>query len=410
MSKSIVILGRQPAIGLAELESLYGAKAVTPLFGGYTLLDVDAKDVTFSRLGSCMKLATVLKVLDTTDWMAIEKYLLKMVPEHMQYVPDGKFTLGLSVYNLSATIPMLTRTSLTLKKIIRATSRPVRVVPNKAPALSTAQVLHNDLTGERGLELIFVRDGQKTIVALTEAEQDINDYTARDQARPKRDARVGMLPPKLAQTIINLAQGPIELTGYSLQVTETQTPNSKLLTPLVLDPFCGTGVILQEALLMGYDVYGTDLVPRMIDYSTANITWLRERWERASGDVRIEVGDAMNFEWQQTPDLVAAETYLGEPISQMPSPEKLHRLILGTDDLHTKMLQNLATQIPHGTRLCLAVPAWRTNRGFKHLPTLDHLAKLGYTRLDFEHAKQTELIYAREDQLVARELVVLVKN
>ncbi len=32
--------------------------------------------------------------------------------------------------------------------------------------------------------------------------------------------------------------------------------------------------MLQEALLMGYEVYGTDLEPRMIDYSQANLGWL----------------------------------------------------------------------------------------------------------------------------------------
>lgn len=59
--------------------------------------------------------------------------------------------------------------------------------------------------------------------------QDIESYTARDQARPMRDARVGMLPPKLAQIIINLALSNNDITE-------------------VLDPFCGTGVVLQEGI------------------------------------------------------------------------------------------------------------------------------------------------------------------
>ena len=75
-----------------------------------------------------------------------------------------------------------------------------------------------------------------------EGVQNISAYAMRDQKRPKRDAFVGMLPPKLAQIMINLALGD-------------QEPKDKLL----LDPFCGTGVLLQEALLMGLKVYGTDL-------------------------------------------------------------------------------------------------------------------------------------------------------
>lgn len=370
---------------------MYGSENVQPLQGA-ALVSVDPGDIAFQRLGGAMKLTQVLHELDTTDWFKIEKYLLKMVPDHIQYVPDGKLTLGLSAYNLSATVNMMTKTGLTLKKIIKATGRPVRLVPNKTPALSSAQVLHNDLCGERGWELVFVRNGENTLVCLTVDEQDIEAYGARDQARPKRDARVGMLPPKLAQTIVNLAAGS----------------SPEVANHTVLDPFCGTGVVLQEALLMGYDVQGTDLEPRMIDYSIANITWLRNNWDAATGNVIIELGDAQTHQWKKPVHLVAAETYLGEPISQMPGPEKLARLIDGTDGLHYKMLANLHAQLPKGTRLCLAVPAWRTQKGFKHLPTLDQLAKLGYTRMVFEHAKNDDLIYAREDQMVARELVVLI--
>jgi hypothetical protein len=56
----------------------------------------------------------------------------------------------------------------------------------------------------------------------------------------------------------------------------------------------------------------------MIDYSIANITWLRNNWDEAAGSVRIEVGDAQSHTWHKPVDMVAAETYLGEPISQMP--------------------------------------------------------------------------------------------
>ena len=103
-------------------------------------------------------------------------------------------------------------------------------------------------------------DKDKIIIARTKKVQDITDYTDRDRNRPKRDAYVGMLPPKLAQIIINLASGNNQIAGKRL-----------------LDPFCGTGVIPQEALLMGFDVYGTDIEQKMIDYSQINIEWLKSR-------------------------------------------------------------------------------------------------------------------------------------
>ena len=51
-----------------------------------------------------------------------------------------------------------------------------------------------------------------------------------------------MIPPKLARTMINLAVGEND---------------PKSIT--VFDPFCGTGTILMEGLMVGVTVMGSDL-------------------------------------------------------------------------------------------------------------------------------------------------------
>lgn len=387
--KSLIILGRQPALGLAELESLYGAKVLRPVGYDAVLVDIAPALIDFNRLGGSIKLCKVLAELPTTNWRDMESYLMKTIGEHLKYVPEGKFKLGLSTYGLRARPTEINASGLRLKKIIKSEGRSVRVVPNKTPALNSAQVLHNQLTGPTGWELVFYRSGHKTILAQTVAEQDIEAYSRRDQNRPRRDAKVGMLPPKLAQIIINLTCPP---TGST-----------------VLDPFCGTGVVLQEALLMNYAVYGTDLEPRMIEYSKDNLDWLHQKRD-GNFDIRLEVGDAVKHKWQPVPDVVAGETYLGKPLSKEPSPDLLHTIMEECERIHRGALDNLHRQLPKGARLCLAVPAWRVKNGFKHLRTLDYLRELGYNRIEFKFAKASELIYFREDQLVARELVVLVKN
>ncbi len=80
------------------------------------------------------------------------------------------------------------------------------------------------------------------------------------------------------------------------------------------------------------------------------------------------------------------------------------------DTIHKKFLQNVARQTKPGFRLCIAVPAWKTKNGFQHLKTLDSLEELGYTRVSFAHARPKDLVYHREDQIVARELVVLIRK
>ena len=90
MDDSIAILGRQPALGLAELESLYGEKNVTPIGSIAAKLSIMPCSVEFSRLGGTVKLCKTLKVFDTTSWHDIEAYLVDVSPEHSKNAPRVK--------------------------------------------------------------------------------------------------------------------------------------------------------------------------------------------------------------------------------------------------------------------------------------------------------------------------------
>ncbi len=413
---TICILGRQPALGLAELESLYGANHVRP-FGNNAILDIEPANVDFQRLGGTIKVTKVLTNALGNSWPAIEKYLLANVPLHLTHLPEGKFTLGLSCYGLSAQTVDINKSALKVKKLIKSTGRPVRVVPNMAADLSSAQVLHNGLTKLGGWELCAVSDGKSTILAQTIFVQDINAYAARDQARPARDARVGMLPPKLAQIIINLAVGKIDeslVTSRQSSVSDQETIDKRLATtkaPLLLDPFCGTGVVLQEALLMGYEVTGTDLEPRMVEYSMKNLEWLGERFTLPASRFTLSQGDATSHSWTEPFDKVACETYLGRPLAHLPPAADLAQIVSDVNTIISKFLKNIASQAKPGTRMCLAVPAWNlANKKFKSLPVLDKLTDMGYNVIKFEHVRSEDLIYYREGQVVARQLIVLEKK
>jgi len=436
MSKSLIILGRQPALGLAELESLFGADKVTPFGDQAALLDVEAADVYFPRLGGAIKLCSTIATGYTTDFSRVQKLLTPQLPAFASLPETGKITLGLSAYGLKISKEKLFAAGLTLKKQLRNADRSVRLVPlTEGTHLNSAQVLHNKLLTDSGRELVFVSDGRQTVCAETVDEQNLESYTLRDRGRPKRDARVGMLPPKLAQTIINLAAGDVNSSRSNT----------------ILDPFCGTGVLLQEAMLMGYDAYGTDLEPRMIEYTQKNLEWLRQEYN-PPGQYNLAVGDATGFHWNSPIGHVASEAYLGRPFTTKPNPEILTKTVSDVNLILKKFLHNIGSQLESGTRLCLGVPAWnlepsreslhssavRDDRRasersvrkkyvsteaessarnvpnakirFKHLPLIDQLGDLGYNRVSFEHVRDEDLLYYREDQIVARELLVITRK
>jgi tRNA G10 N-methylase Trm11 len=413
MIESVLILGRQPALGLAELESLYGSGKVELLGGQAAYVHVDPCLLAFDRLGGSTKFCKLLTILDTTNWKEIEKFLLKVSPGHSERMPEGKMRLGLSVIGLNVTTGQLEATGLSMKKVIKKTGRNVRLVPNKELELNTASVIHNQLTGPTGWELYFIRHGAKTFVAQTVMVQDIDSYTRRDRERPKRDAKVGMLPPKLAQIIINLAAGPLpEDTLQNIcDIPAGEAVPRVLLNKRVLDPFCGTGVVLQEAVRMGYDSYGTDLEARMIEYSQANLAWFHNL-EPYDADISLEQGDATNHLWSQhSIDLVAGESYLGRPFTDRPTAEVLNQTVSDCNLIIKKFLKNIRGQLTEGTRLCLAVPAWQVRKNeFKHLPLVDQIGELGYNRVEFERVSNQDLLYYRADQIVARELLVLTRK
>lgn len=410
--QSLLILGRQPALGLAELESLYGPSVLSRVGEQAVIVDVDPCLLAFDRLGGSTKFCKLLTTLDTTNWGKIEQFLLKVAPGHSETMPEGKMLLGLSVHGLDVPLRRLEATGLSIKKAVRNTGRPVRLIPNKTLELNSAQVIHNKLTSPNGWELVFIRDGNKTIIGQTVKVQDIESYTKRDRERPMRDSRVGMLPPKLAQIILNLGAGqlPEDKLESICEIPAGEPIPLPMLDKAVLDPFCGTGVTLQEALLMGYSAYGSDLEPRMVEYTEGNLGWLQQ-WYPHELRTTVEQGDATDHTWSQPFDFVACETYLGRPFTSQPPSDILNLTASECNLIIRKFIQNIGAQIPSGTRLCLAVPAWRTGHNqFKHLPLIDTLGDLGYNRISFEHVMDQDLIYHRDDQIVARQLLILTKR
>ena len=414
--KYLAVLGRQPEISIAELEALFtDVQQVSDNLSIISLREApEICNFSINRLGGTLKLATKLEIKPL---------------DYLKNLPAGKITLGISDYTNNASRKSAQNEALKLKKILVRLGRSVRVVENREPTLSTATSLHNGLSGknERKIELIKTEQGWYRVIGV----QDIDAYTRRDQKRPARDAKVGMLPPKLAQILINLC-GPLK-------------PGST-----ILDPFCGTGVVLQEALLMGYRAYGTDISERMVEYTKRNTEWLlsergdqrgacsseprndratereksklacfsepgslvsqdgREREREESNQFQISKGDATSFQWQPPINAVAAEGYLGKPFSKIPTDIELKEQQQECQAIILGFLKNLASQIKPGTPVVIAIPAWlRPDGTYKRLEILAFLDKLGY---NVNNKSREGLIYHRESQIVARDIIILRKK
>ena len=393
--KYVAIAGRQPLISLAEIQALYdkAARLVGKKLVFFEINEDDEKNISpdINRLGGSLKLGRFFD----TDFSKLAKFLTTAHPE-------GKITLGISDFSKQKKSGLAKQKSMELKRNLAKMGRSVRVITSNEPEISSATAHHNQLGEKAGCFEIFLIDRE---IYLSLGTQNITAYTERDQARPARDAKVGMLPPKLAQILINLCG---------------KLPEGAR----VLDPFCGTGVALQEAAIMGYVPYGTDLNERMVEYSKKNLSWLfnernQERFKILPDLIQkkdqiinaISVGDATNFTWEGKIDAVAFEGYLGTPMSKPPVDIKFKTEKAKCREIAIGFLKNITPQIKSGTPVVMALPAWlRENGKYAGLNILDEIQEMGYNFEKFQDLSQSDLLYYREGQIVAREIIVIRKR
>ena len=426
----ITQLGRQPELSLAELAAVFGAAHVTQVAAEFAT--VDTKDFDLDQLGGTIKYGEIITTLpaaknDAAALTAASKFITATYRKQWQST-SGKLTLGLSAHNLHVSPRAVQKIGLILKATLKPHGVNLRLIPNAEPALSTATSHNNRLgTSERKIELLIIRTNKGIVIAESRGVQNITAYTHRDRHRPRRDAFVGMLPPKLAQIMLNLAVGmSAEASNRPAQSPEqsaardsagaspTESRSEAVLSDssgesagnnlYILDPFCGTGTVLQEALLRGFFVAGSDLSEKMVAYTRENLGWLQEAFHTTGTILNINPADATSYTWHiaHAIDVVVCETYLGQPFSAPPSPAKLKEVVGNCNHIISSFLKNIHPQLRPGTPLCIAVPAWRDNDGRPtHLPLTRDLAKLGYT------LTRPPLVYSRPDQVVARELLVL---
>lgn len=383
----VAVLGRLPKLSITELEAMFGKSHVRAVSRSTAVVDTD--NLSIDSLGGSLKCGKVIHTLPADNHPTLERasHWITHTYVNQLLAVGGKITLGISAYGLSTSPRQLQKIGLLLKTSMKKHNVSLRLIPNTTTELSTA-TSHNNKLGlsPKKRELFIIKtDDSAILIAESNGAQNITAYTRRDRNRPRRDAFVGMLPPKLAQIMVNLAVG-----------------NAAKAT--ILDPFCGTGTVLQEALLKGYDVCGSDLSQKMIDYTTENLTWLQSKYHITGTVHSLEQADAMTHQWPKAQQLnaVVCETYLGQPFSAPPSPKKLHEVTGNCNHIITNFLRNIHSQLTPGTTLCIAVPAWRdASHNLTHLPLIKDLKKLGYI------LQQPPLIYSRSDQVVVREILLL---
>lgn len=373
------VLGREPLLSAAEIAAIFPAAATIynpPLL--IATADFDPKQI-IRQLGGTVKIAKELASPLT------EERLFETIQEELKLV-EGKINFGLSSYPRGGKIivtKQLATWGLAIKKALKAADRSVRYVDNRGvAALSSATVLHNGLA-ERGREFIIVPiDNKRYALAKTVAIQPLETFSARDYGRPGRDDASGMLPPKLAMMMINLSQA---------------NKNGVLL-----DPFCGSGTILTEAALLGFEnIIGSDVSSKAIADTKKNWDWLRIQNLPQPRIFQTDIKNIANELKEKSIDTIITEPYLGKPLHGRETLEELRAQANELANLYVIAFEKFAKILKPNGVVVFIIPEFQVGRNLVKINCLDQIIKLGFKQEKFWE-KENNLIYQRPGQYVRR--------
>ncbi len=352
------------------------------------LLVSTPQELLINQLGSSAKIGEVFRIYEKNDFSA--NALKKEF---------GQGKLGVSIYNVGGKLQLL-------DKIFRQT-RSLGSVREKGRILSTVTVDRNNLL-QNGMELVIGVGSKAVYLAKTLAIQDYQSYSLRDYGRPDRDSHSGMIPPKLAKIMINLA--------------------NKDQQNLIIDPFCGSGTILQELVLLGYkNILGSDLSQKAITDSQKNLTWLFEEYKLKKDVFNIEllVADVKNLslKLKQKPGAIITEPYLGTSGARHLFPEQIKKEIKTLSDLYLAAFLEFKKICAKNCPLVIIFPIFRFKSLFFKLEILDQLKQMGFETKDFLISKpkgegllklqitpRNSIVYFRPGQNVSREIFIFQKT
>lgn len=303
--KYLFLLGSAPELAAAELEAVLGKKPLPILPNVFLaeLSDLELKSAA-SKLGGTVKILKEISTNVSSD--DLPSHLCQTLLDEAlsdKNVQFGVSLLGSLPRNPQSTISDLTKKT---KQLLVENGRRARFVLPKAPATELSSVV---VSKQKITELVCLfQETEGILLGQTIWVQDFADWGKRDYGRPEAEGHIGMIPPKVARMMINLALGNGEAEGKTL-----------------LDPFCGVGTVLAEAMVLGLSVIGSDSQMDQIRRSEKNLAWIKSEYNLKNGfSVQHKSSETVSLALKpKTIDYIVTEPDLG------PSNENYLRSNLG---------------------------------------------------------------------------------
>ncbi len=483
----VFVLGRKPELSEAELRAVFGEVMHVELVTKQVLVAEFNEDFDMQKLidglGGVMKVCEVFKKVMNLEGVEehVAEYLEKRAGDFGYFGGErggghgrnsGKFLFGVSLYSFSQKHEVFLKKLLKkVKVLLKGAGLKARFLNKPWKSVSDVAVLKEGLVERETVGA--VRSGVDVAVLETKdayylcealAVQDFENYGKRDFQKPKRNPKRGMLPPKLAQMMINFSGvnevsaddgesvdgGGVDEAAVGGVVENDDSNNGRnkgrnmgfmSMKPfmaegsggglgaeigasesrgIIFDPFCGNGTVLMEAMLMGFDVIGSDISGDAVKDSFDNLQWMVRTFPAAVGrkfycfqkdvrDLSIEdlnaakkmmYGENVGFGVKA----VVTESYLGPPMKKFPAEDWRQQIDADLGALLMQGFRSFHEMFGRGVPVVLSLPVYRDGKDYFPLEkSVEKITSVGYSAKALLEG-QDFLIYDRKDQIVGRQV------
>ena len=339
MERLMFIKGKNPELSRLEIISYLDSRnyKYSIVEDSEDFIVIDMENIVLGMiesLGGTLKIVNVLAEGNDINKINVEGLGLERLLK-------GK-VFGLSVYSRKDPYEIYNSVGKRMKKFFKENGIKAKYFgfpKSRKPQMSNVEVIKKELV-EDSFELV-VCASEKFYIGITSSLHDPLEFQKRDIGRPVQRA-IFSIPPRLANILINLSGAKA--------------------CDILLDPFCGIGTILQEAVLRGMVISGVDNDKECINASKKNLEWLAKEYGLQINLEMIRAGDATKLSKyfkKDSVDAVATEPYLGPPLKGNQSQKDVEKLFKDIRPLYKNTLKEMHKILKKGKRAAIVSPCIR---------------------------------------------------
>ncbi|HLH45289.1 MAG TPA: methyltransferase domain-containing protein [bacterium] len=338
MTKRVYLLqfGDFKQLSKAEAYAFVTSQALNSAYEGFNYLIFESPKTIDPYFGSILRVAEYYSSVEGLIDVLREDlaYAEKSIPWSIYVLDDNIVVAG----KLRHKIELLIKQSNKKSVYVNSTS-----LFSEKGGVSLTRAIRKRLATD-GYEFILARWGTELAVWRTIKHLDLRGFRERDLSRPYKNPLISM-PPWLARVMINLA---------------SPSPGRKLL-----DPFCGTGTILIEAVDSGLDAYGVDLDPSNVNGARENLNWFQTKKSKTA-DSHVVLADSRHLTEhfpEEYFDVAVTEPPFGPPLKEAVSLNEAQAIADNLRDLYSSVFYSLSKVLKKSGTVVFTLPSWKLKSG-----------------------------------------------